>query len=61
MNVEKGLITAAVSGHYLTANNPDHLVQSIQLDKYIQQFPDWVTPIGWVATYKSWVVAPTKE
>jgi len=50
-----GLLDVALGSHYLTIDDKGNRVTP-ELNDYMLSMPGWTIPIGWVATYDSWVV-----
>jgi len=51
ISAESGLLDVAVGGHYV-----DQSDLTTELKDLLSTLPDWTVPIGWVATYESWII-----
>jgi len=50
-----GLVDIALGAHYLTIDDKGTRLTA-ELTDYMRSMPDWAIPIGWTATYDSWIV-----
>ncbi len=48
----QGYLDIALCGHYFHGEERF----STDLRDYIKSMPDWSTPVGWTATYESWII-----
>ena len=46
-----GLLDIALGGHYVHSTDV-----TAELSQVLSALPDWTVPIGWVATYESWII-----
>jgi len=49
VNADSGLLDVALGGHYVGES-------TAELSQFLSSLPDWTVPIGWVATFESWIV-----
>ena len=51
VTADSGLLDIALGGHYV-----DRSEVTTELSEFLSSLPDWTVPIGWLATYESWVI-----
>ena len=51
VTADRGLLDIALGGHYV-----DRSEVTTELNEFLSSLPDWTVPIGWLATYESWII-----
>ena len=51
VTADSGLLDIALGGHYV-----DRTQVTTELNEFLSTLPHWTVPIGWLATYESWII-----